>query len=119
MYCPRCGREIEVDIRYCPYCGAAVKTEKLAVQSTSTLAIASLITGIAGFTVLPVVGSILAVILGKNAIKEINTDDSLKGIEMAKSGIIIGWIGIIFTGVIVLLVLAILTIGIFSTGVMK
>jgi len=56
-------------------------------------AVASLILGILGITVIPFVASILAVILGRAS-----TGDAYKrgerGSTMAKAGVILGWIGV-------------------------
>ncbi len=41
-----------------------------AILSTSGLAVASLITGILGFTMLPIIGSIIAIVTGYSARKE-------------------------------------------------
>lgn len=61
----------------------------------STLALVSLITGILGLTFLPLLGSIVAVITGPMAQKEINeSHGTLGGEGLAKAGIILGWIGI-------------------------
>ena len=61
----------------------------------STMAIVSLVMGILGFTFLPVIGSIVALITGYMAKKEINESSGmLAGVGMATTGIILGWIGI-------------------------
>jgi hypothetical protein len=61
----------------------------------STLAMVSLITGILGLTLMPFIGSIVAVITGPMAQKEINqSQGTLGGESLAKTGIILGWIGI-------------------------
>jgi hypothetical protein len=61
----------------------------------STLALVSLITGILGLTFVPLIGSIVAVITGPMAQKEINeSHGTLGGEGLAKAGIILGWIGI-------------------------
>ncbi len=56
-------------------------------------AVASLILGILGITVIPLIASILAVILGRTS-----TGDAYKrgerGSTMAKAGVILGWIGV-------------------------
>lgn len=79
----------------------------------STLAIVSLVTGIVGWTILPFIGSIVAVITGHLAKKEIReSGGTLGGDGMALAGLILGYtmIGlailslIIFITVIVLLV---------------
>jgi len=61
----------------------------------STLALVSLITGILGLTFIPLLGSIVAVITGPMAQKEITeSHGTLGGEGLAKAGIILGWIGI-------------------------
>ncbi len=56
-------------------------------------AVASLILGILGITVIPLIASILAVILGRAS-----TGDAYKrgehGSTMARAGVILGWIGV-------------------------
>jgi hypothetical protein len=64
-------------------------------RPTSTMAIVSLVAGILGLTLFPFFGSIVAVITGPMAKKEIQQSmGSLEGEGLAKAGIIIGWIGI-------------------------
>lgn len=61
----------------------------------SSMAIVSLIAGICGLTIFPFIGSIVAVITGSMAKKEIvNSRGALSGEGLAKAGIILGWIGI-------------------------
>ena len=65
-----------------------------AVQ-TSGLAIASLVTGIGGLTVIPLLGSIVAIILGYMARNDIRQrSGQVTGAGMATAGIVMGWIGI-------------------------
>lgn len=56
-------------------------------------AVASLVLGILGITVIPLIASILAVILGRAS-----TGDAYKrgerGSTMARAGVILGWIGV-------------------------
>lgn len=62
---------------------------------TSSLAIVSLIAGILGLTMFPLVGSVVALITGSMAKKEIDrSGGTLEGYGLAKAGIIMGWIGI-------------------------
>jgi hypothetical protein len=62
---------------------------------TSGQAIASLVLGIGGLTFLPLVGSIIAVILGPMARSEIRRrPDQVSGDGVALVGMILGWIGI-------------------------
>lgn len=65
------------------------------VLPTSTLAIISLITGILGFTALPGIGCIAAILTGYRARKETRATPVLKsGDGLATAGIILGWIGV-------------------------
>lgn len=60
---------------------------------TSTLAIISLIGGILGFTAMPVLGTIVALITGYMARKETRAvPPSASGDGLATAGIIMGWI---------------------------
>jgi len=63
--------------------------------ATSGLAIASLILGIGGMTVLPLLGSILAIIFGYMARKDIRQRPSeVSGDGLAMAGIVLGWIAV-------------------------
>ena len=72
-------------------------------QGTSGNAIASLVLGIAGFVIFPLIPSVLAIILGHSAKKDIENRPGLGGEGMATAGVILGWIGV---GVTVLGILA-------------
>ena len=66
-------------------------------QQTSSLAVISLIAGIASFFIVPVIGAIAAVITGNMAKKEIRQSGGrYGGMGMAKWGVILGWINIAF-----------------------
>jgi hypothetical protein len=79
--------------------------------STNTMAILSLVAGIAGLSVLPFLGSIVAVILGPIAKRDIAASGGAQtGEGLATAGTILGWVGIGLTvlglcliGVLVLL----------------
>lgn len=74
---------------------------------TSPLAIASIIFSIAGFTILPWLGSVFAIITGKLALSEIRSrPDRFEGEGLARAGVTLGWIGTI--GIFVLAVLAVI-----------
>ena len=65
------------------------------VLPSSTLAIVSLIAGILGFTVLPLIGSIVALVTGYQARKETRAvPPRASGDGLATAGIIMGWIEI-------------------------
>jgi hypothetical protein len=88
----------------------------------SSTAVISLITGILGLTFLPVVGSIVALITGSMAKREIaESAGALGGEGMAQVGVILGWIGIGLTvlgicvaGVFLVVPLCLLTLGLSS-----
>ena len=64
-------------------------------QSNNGLAILSLVTGILGFFLLPIVGSIAAIVSGNIALsqfKMLNEANSSEG--LARAGVILGWIGL-------------------------
>ncbi len=72
------------------YSGGASPT-----QPNSSMAVVSLIAGVLGLTLFPVIGSIVALITGSMAKKEIaQSAGSLGGEGLAKAGIVMGWIGI-------------------------
>jgi len=62
---------------------------------TSGLAVASLLLGIGGLTILPLLGSIAAIILGYMARSEIRrSPDRVGGEGVATAGIVLGWISV-------------------------
>lgn len=66
-----------------------------AMKPTSNLALISLIAGILGLTLFPVVGSVVAVLLGRMAKQEIqDSAETLSGMGLAQAGEVLGWIGI-------------------------
>ena len=65
------------------------------VRQNSTLAIVSLVSGILGWTLLPFVGSIAAIITGHMARKDIRQNPALDGDVMAVIGLVLGWASVI------------------------
>lgn len=64
-------------------------------RPNSTMAIVSLVSGILGLTLFPFLGSIVAVITGYMAKREIrDSQDALAGDGLATAGLVMGWIGI-------------------------
>ena len=62
---------------------------------SNTMALISLIAGIASFVLIPVIGAIVAIITGNNARKEILASNGMQtGDGMAKAGVILGWVNI-------------------------
>lgn len=74
----------------------------------SELAIASLVTGILGWTLIPILGSVAAIITGHLAKKEIReSQGTLSGNSMSTAGLIMGYIqlGFVVVVAVVLIVL--------------
>ncbi len=65
------------------------------VRQTSTLAIISLVAGILGWTALPFLGSVTAIITGHMARGEIRRQpDRFEGDGLALAGLILGWVNV-------------------------
>lgn len=65
------------------------------VRSTSSLAVVSLVFGILGWTLIPVIGAIVAVITGHMARAEIRRSAGLlEGDGLAVAGLVLGWLSI-------------------------
>jgi hypothetical protein len=65
-------------------------------KETSALAITSLVSGIASWIIIPVIGSIIAVITGHMARREIRLNPETKqGDGLAIGGLILGWLNIL------------------------
>ena len=63
------------------------------VRTTSSLAIASLVSGILGWTLLPVIGTLVAIITGHMARAEIRRSaGALDGDGLAIGGLVLGWV---------------------------
>ena len=80
---------------------------------TNSLAIVSLVCGAVGLTVVPVVGSIVAVVTGHMARGQIRQTGE-GGAGMALAGLILGYAGLAFAA----LVTALIVIGVVVTGVL-
>lgn len=79
---------------------------------TNPLAITALIAGIAGFIILPFIGSLVAIITGHMALSKLKTSGE-QGRGMALAGVIMGYVGIAL-GVLSLILLVALW-GVFAT----
>ena len=81
------------------------------LKQTNNLAIVSLVSGILGWTLLPWIGSIAAIVTGHMARAEIRRNaETQEGDGMAIAGLIMGW------GMVALSVLAIVAIFMFFGG---
>lgn len=85
-----------------------------APRQTSTYAVISLIAGILGWTLLPFIGSIGAVIFGHLARAEIRrSNGQLDGDGLAVGGLILGWISVALA---ILSIIAVLVFILFFGG---
>ena len=81
------------------------------MRQTSTLAVVSLVFGILGWTLLPFIGSLVAVVCGHMARGEIKrSNGTLEGDGLAIAGLVLGWINV------VLCVLAVAAVVLFFGG---
>jgi len=86
---------------------------------TSTMAIISLVASILGLSAIPLLGSIVGVITGHMARREIkDSGGTLEGDGLAKAGLIIGYVGIGLTvlGICFALFVILLTTGIIGAS---
>jgi hypothetical protein len=68
------------------------------IKQTSSLAIVSLVSGLLGWTLLPWLGSIVAIITGHMARAEIRRNpDTMEGDGLAIGGLVLGWLSILLT----------------------
>ena len=76
-----------------------------APRQTSTLAVVSLVSGILGWTLLPVLGTLVAIVTGHMARAEIRrSGGALEGDGLAIGGLILGWLSALLwvIGIVVL-----------------
>ena len=67
------------------------------VRQNSALAVISLVAGILGWTLVPFLGSLVAIVTGHMARKEIRQNPELEGDIMAIIGLVLGWVAVIGT----------------------
>ena len=86
-------------------------TTMFANAQDSTLAIASLVTGILGWTLIPVLGAVAAIITGHLAKKEIaESRGRLTGNSMATAGLILGYISLGFVFLVALAIILLMVV---------
>ena len=89
------------------------------VLPSSTLAIVSLVSAILGFTFMPVIGTIVALITGYMARSETRSvPPRASGDELATAGIIMGWVqvGLFVIGICCLIAYFVFIVGIFAAS---
>lgn len=115
MKCPQCGAPNIAEATTCQECGRPLPNPPSSRSSSNTsgTAIASLVCGILGWTLVPVLGSILAIVLGHVARSQIlDSQRSIDGEGMAVAGLVLGYssIALAVGAVIVSIVVAVLGI---------
>lgn len=86
---------------------------------SSTLAIVSLVSGILGFTFVPLIGAIVALVTGYMARNETRSiPPKASGDGMATAGIIMGWIqvGLLVVGICCFIVYMVFVVGLVATN---
>ena len=86
-------------------------------KKDSALSIVSLVCGLVGWTFIPIIGAIAAVITGHLAKKEIrDSNGALGGDGMALAGLILGYVqlGLILLAIVVIVVVALLVAPVFG-----
>jgi hypothetical protein len=122
VYCPDCGAQNPDDAQSCSECGrslaalaqGAPESPVATTTPTSSMALVSLILGILGWVVLPLIGSILAVVFGHVALGEIDrSGGQLGGRGMAQVGLILGYaaLGLEVLSVLLFVVLPVVSCG--------
>ena len=89
------------------------------ILPSSTLAIVSLVSAILGFTLAPVIGTIVALITGYMARNETRSiPPRASGDGLATAGIIMGWIqvGLIVIGICCTIAYFVLIVGLFASS---
>lgn len=106
--CPSCAEQIHAEALVCRYCGYDYATQMRSGTSAKVngFAIASMVLGIVWIYW---VGSILAVVFGHIALKQIKeSSDTQSGRGMAIAGLVLGYVGV----AIVALILVVVAVGI-------
>ena len=81
-------------------------------RTTSTMAVVSLVSGIAAWCMLPVIGSIVAIVCGHLARGEIRrSQGQLDGDGLAVAGLVLGYVQIVMGVLLVLFAIAALLLG--------
>ena len=75
----------------------------MAPRQTSALAITSLVAGLLGWTFLPLIGSVVAIVTGHMARSEIRrAQGQVEGDGLAIAGLVLGWLVVAFTVITIL-----------------
>lgn len=113
MNCPHCGAPNVEGTTTCQECGRPLPARPyvLPIQETNGSAIAGLVCGILGWTVLPVIGSLIAIVLGHVARIQIrDSGGRIGGDGLAVTGLVLGYssIGLGLAAAVLSFILAVL-----------
>ncbi len=87
---------------------------------TSTMAVVSLVAGIAAWLLVPLIGAIVAVITGHMARKEINNSmGQLTGGGMATAGLVLGYVQLALTVIFGCLAVCLIAYGALNSGSLR
>lgn len=79
------------------------------IRETNSLAVVSLVAGILGWTLMPLIGSLSAIITGHMARAEIRRDPQrFEGDGLAVGGLVLGWSAVVLAVIALLTILAFL-----------
>jgi acyl carrier protein len=121
MNCPFCESPLAPGTKFCPHCGTDVTGGPPPAgyhpygppqygpmpPPTSSLAITSLVAGLVGWFLVPIIGALVAVVTGHMARAEIRTRrGELSGDGLAVTGLILGYIQLVLAALVLLAVLA-------------
>jgi hypothetical protein len=138
MPCTFCDSALPAGARYCPNCGTPTGTPPTGkffslaepeydpypraaapVRPTCPTAVLSLVFGILCWFILPVIGAILAIVLGHQARTEIEEARGvLEGDAYARAGMLLGYLqlGLILLGLLVIIAIGVVLL---VTGVLR
>lgn len=120
MFCPQCGTENPDEATACSNCGASLQVPSpdipqppyIPAPPTSNMALVSLIMGILGWVVLPVIGSVLAVVFGHAALGDIDrSGGQIGGRGIAQVGLILGYVALGLSVLSIILFVILPTVG--------
>lgn len=95
VICPRCGSENPRGTRYCSECGQSLTDWLPREVKQLDPATLSILVTILGWFFLPVISAVIGLILAYRARKQARTTYGRSGSErLARTAIIIGWVGI-------------------------
>ena len=75
---------------------------------TDGRAIASLVLGVAGLIICPVICSVLAIVFGTQAKREIDRNPAVEGRGMAQAGFVLGIVGLVLTAIVAIIYIAVI-----------